>query len=615
MMQAAPNLLRVRKDTQNAGRYSDTMTKRFFFILAALLFSLRAAFAQDVIYIQVEAQPSLARAEDRARFYSADLADVNGFSLGAGWYGVALGPYAPSEAQAMLQRLRAEGRIPRDSYLAQPNEFLSQFWPVGAQLNPRALQPVDPIQPEVQVQQPVDEPAQEPVIIEAEPEPLPVVDDETPREARASEARMTRDEKKDLQVALKWAGFYTAAIDGAYGRGTRRSMSLWQEENGFEPTGVMTTYQRALLLQQYNAVLEGMGLRTVNDTRAGITMKLPTGVVKFDRYESPFAHYDASGDLGVKVLLISQPGSATTLFGLYDIMQTLEIVPLDGPREKGRNSFTLVGENSKIVSYTQASVSDGAIKGFTLIWPAGDEERRTRVLDEMIKSFETTSAVLDPAFAGDAPQSVDLISGLEVRKPRFSRSGFYIDRSGTVVTTLEAVQGCERVTLETDYKATVVAQDAELGIAVLRPSEAIAPQSFAQFSPVDPRLKSDVAVAGYSYEGAIGSPLLTFGTLADLRGLRGEDNVKRLAMAVLPGDAGGPVFDMAGSVVGMLLPRGSGNRQLPEDVNFAAKASAIQDLLSQAGVPVQSSAAAASMAPEDLSKLAGRMTALVSCWD
>ena len=599
------------------GRYGDTMTKRFFLVIAAMFFSLRAAFAQDVIYIQVEAQPSLARAEDRARFYSADLADVNGFSLGAGWYGVALGPYAPDQASTLLQQLRTQGRIPRDSYLAQPTEFLSQFWPIGAQLNPLSLQAVDPIQPQVEAQQPVEELAQVPQIDEAEPqrEVLPLLDDETPREARASEARMTRDEKKDLQVALKWAGFYTAAIDGAYGRGTRRSMSLWQEENGFEPTGVMTTYQRGVLLKQYNAVLEGMDLRTVTDTRAGITMKLPTGVVAFDRYESPFAKYAPSTDLGAQVLLISQPGSATTLFGLYDIMQTLEIVPLDGPREKGRNAFTLVGENSKIVSYTQARVEDGAIKGFTLIWPAGDEERRTRVLDEMIKSFEVTNAVLDPSFAGDAPQSVDLISGLEVRKPRFSRSGFYADRSGTVVTALDAVASCERVTLETDYKATIVAQDPELGIAVLRPSTAIAPQDFAQFSPVDPRLKSEVAVAGYSYEGAIGSPLLTFGTLADLRGLGGEDDVKRLAMAVLPGDAGGPVFDMAGGVVGMLLPRGSNNRQLPEDVNFSAKASVIQDLLSQAGVPVQSSAAAATMAPEDLSKLAGRMTALVSCWD
>lgn len=126
------NLLRVPQLTPTRASAVDIMTKRIFFILAAFFFSVRAAFGQDVTYIQVEAQPSLARAEDRARFYASSLADVNGFSLGAGWYGVALGPYDPAQARTLLQQLRAEGRIPRDSYLAQPAEFLSQFWPVGA---------------------------------------------------------------------------------------------------------------------------------------------------------------------------------------------------------------------------------------------------------------------------------------------------------------------------------------------------------------------------------------------------------------------------------------------------------------------------------------------------
>ena len=38
---------------------------------------------------------------------------------------------------------------------------------------------------------------------------------------------------------------------------------------------------------------------------------------------------------GVRVLLISQSGDQGTLFGLYDIMQTLEIVPMEGPRDRG----------------------------------------------------------------------------------------------------------------------------------------------------------------------------------------------------------------------------------------------------------------------------------------
>ena len=58
--------------------------------------------------------------------------------------------------------------------------------------------------------------------------------------------------------------------------------------------------------------------------------------MQFDHYEPPFVHYGERGGSGVRVLLISQPGDQSTLFGLYDILQTLEIVPLDGERERGR---------------------------------------------------------------------------------------------------------------------------------------------------------------------------------------------------------------------------------------------------------------------------------------
>ena len=47
-------------------------------------------------------------------------------------------------------------------------------------------------------------------------------------------------------------------------------MSVWQERNGFEVTGILTTAQRAALLRDYNAVLNGLGLAVVRDDTAGI---------------------------------------------------------------------------------------------------------------------------------------------------------------------------------------------------------------------------------------------------------------------------------------------------------------------------------------------------------
>ncbi|MCF6232511.1 MAG: serine protease [Rhodobacteraceae bacterium] len=571
------------------------------------VFSATSATAQDVVWIQVEAHPSLRTAQTRAQIYAGNLPDVSGFALGGNWYGVVLGPYTRPDAEQVLRAYRADRKIPADAFLSFTASLGQQFWPVGADVLGRGAvaAPVET----AEVAQVTSEPAvvSEPVIA--------AIPDETPAEARRSERALSADQRKDLQIALRAAGFYSAAIDGAFGPGTRGSMRDWQVSNGIDATGILTTRQRQMLMDQYNAPLISVGMALKADTKAGIKMQMPADAVQFSRYEPPFAHYDASSDLGAQVFLISQPGDQATLFGLYDIMQTLEIVPLDGPRERAEDSFTLEGRGKGIVSYTQARLVNGEIKGFTLIWPAGDEDRRTRVLSEMRNSFARLDGVLDPGAGGDAVQSVDLVSGLTVRKPRLSRSGFYIDGSGVVVTTAEAVQGCTRITLDHSYQAKVLATDTNLGVAVLRPSDALAPISVAQLRAGEPRLQTDVAVSGYSYEGVLGAPTLTFGKLEDTKGLRGEAELTRLAMATLPGDAGGPVFDAGGGVVGMLLPASGGDRQLPGNVAFAADAGAIRALLDSAGVNAATSQPTGALSPNDLVSMAGGMTVLVSCWE
>ncbi|CUH76583.1 trypsin-like peptidase domain-containing protein [Tropicibacter naphthalenivorans] len=592
--------------------------KQKVFALTTALFFAQGAFAQeDLVYIQVEARTSLSGAQQSVQNYAQAVQDVNGFSLGGGWYGVAIGPYTRERAQEVLGQLLADRAIPADSYIEPAQAYGQQFFPVGAQADRPAAAPVEqaeaapvPAEPVV-VEQP--EPVAAPVV-EAAPEPEP---EETVREARASERQLNRAERDALQIALKWAGFYQARIDGAFGPGTRRSMAAWQEANGHEATGVLTTRQRAQLLAQYNAVLDGMDLSLVADARSGISMELPLGAVKFDRYEAPFALFNPTGMVeGAQVLLISQPGDRSTMNGLYEIMQTLRIVPVEGARERRGDGFTLTGANDRIVSHTEVSLRNGEIKGFTLVWPANDEERRSRILDAMQASFERTNGVLDPAAVTDEGQAVDLVSGLEVRTPKLNASGFFVESRGTVLTSAEAVAQCDRVTLNGVYEARVMATEPTLGVAVLTPEERIAPRGVAQFLSDVPRIQSEVAVAGYSFGGVLTAPTMTFGTLEDVKGLGGEDRLTRLALASLPGDTGGPVFDAGGSVMGMLLPRQDpAGRQLPDQVSFAASGRMVLNWLRDNGIQPVARATNGVMDPEDLTALASDMTVLVSCWE
>ncbi|MAQ81923.1 MAG: peptidoglycan-binding protein [Maritimibacter sp.] len=615
--------------------------KKAFSALYSLVFIVWAGVAAaQGTFIQLEARPDLNSATQAARTYAANLTEVNGFRMASGWYGIALGPYTEEQAIQALAQLRAQGAIPPDSFLTEAAAYTQQFYPVGANAlgtqtdtdTPTGTQAQGQTQAEAEAEAEAPEAEQTneiPLVTEAEPEvvaepepeivaePEVIEDTETQQQAYQSEAALTREAKMELQRALQWFGFYAGAIDAAIGPGTRRSMAAWQEAEGLPVTGVLTTMQRDRLVGSYQSVLSSLGLGLRMDETAGIEMTMPLAMVEFDRYEPPFAHYESINDSGVRVLLISQTGTESTLLGLYDIMQTLEIVPVEGERNRTANSFTLTGENNRIKSYTYAVLTGGALKGFTLIWPAGEDRRFDVALRAMRDSFRAVPGAVLPDTIGDAAldRSVDLISGLKIRRPTSSRSGFFVDNSGMVLTTTEAVAGCGRISLDEVYTADVVAEDTGLGLALLQPQERLAPLDFARFQSAPVRLQSEIAVSGYSYEGLLSAPTLTYGTFADAQGLNGEPGLNRLALDASAGDAGGPVLDGTGAVVGMLLPaENPEGKRLPEDVTFTAAGTAVAEFLSNNGVSPAASTEIARLSGEDLAAYAAKVTVLVSCW-
>ena len=571
------------------------------------------ARAQESFWVQVEAHPTTAETIERAEAFQFSVGGAAGFRLSSGWNAVVLGPYDTREAAESVRRqLLGAGQIPGDAFVAEGRSLGAQLYPAGDAMTeaPAAPEPAlgpGPAETETASAEPEPDAPAEP----AEPP------EETLREAQASERLLTRDERAAIQVALQWFGYYNLGIDAAFGPGTRRAMTAWQEDRGLDATGVLTTRQREALIRDYSMELAALGMEEWEDERAGIRIQLPKAMVQFDRYEAPFAHFSARDESGVRALLISQSGTQATLFGLYEIMQTLDIVPLEGERQRQANSFVLTGQSDTLRSHTFAQYQRGQVKGWTLIWTPERDDQMERVLAMMQESFSTFGDTLpDGIGEASAVQRRDLLAGLTVRRPERSRSGFYIDATGTVLTTAAAVDQCQRVTIDEAYNAEVIARDDALGVAALRPETPLVPLAFAQFSSAPPRPASQVWISGFGFEDVLTRPLLTRGALEDLRGLQGEESLLRVGAEVMPGDSGGPVFNGNGGVIGLLLPPGdTGDRVLPSDVNFAASADALRTFLSDNAISVGTQSETVSVSPELLTRTAGDLTVLVSCWN
>jgi peptidoglycan hydrolase-like protein with peptidoglycan-binding domain len=452
--------------------------------------------------------------------------------------------------------------------------------------------------------------------LQADPAP-PAIPDETPQEARTSESLLTRPDREALQVGLQWFGFYPGAIDGAFGPGTRNAMAEWQAANGLEPTGILTTLQRATLVANYRADQAEFGFQTINEAEAGIEITLPMGQLAFDHYEPPFVHFVPKPGFDLRIVLISQPGDQAALAGLYDILQTLEIMPPTGDRALGETSFTINGADAGVASYAYVERGQGLIKGYMVTWNPAKADGIDRILPVLQNTFRAVGdTALDPGLVVmDAGTRTGLLAGLEVRRPASSRSGFFVTADGSVLTTTAAVDQCARVTIERDVEMTVALSDAKTGLAVLRPATPLAPPGIATFQQAPDRIGAEIAVAGYSYEDRLSAPVMTFGGLEAAEGLNGEPGLKRLALNALPGDAGGPVLDATGAVLGLLQPAPkAADRQLPPDLAYATDAATIAGVLTGLGITPLKATRQGALPPEDLTRAALQMTVLVSCW-
>ncbi len=93
--------------------------RRFAMIIGTAMPLLMAtgAFAEDVV-IRIEAKRGEAAAKAAATAWSASFPDIVTFPLGDEWIGIAIGPMPRESAEPRLESLKAENKIPNDSFIA-----------------------------------------------------------------------------------------------------------------------------------------------------------------------------------------------------------------------------------------------------------------------------------------------------------------------------------------------------------------------------------------------------------------------------------------------------------------------------------------------------------------
>lgn len=172
-------------------------------------------------------------------------------------------------------------------------------------------------------------------------------------------------------------------------------------------------------------------------------------------------------------------------------------------------------------------------------------------------------------------------------------SGFAIS-DGVAITNYHVVDEARTICIKgvmgdmnTGYTAELVATDKVNDIAILK----ITDGRFEGFNTIPYAVQQrmadvgeDVFVLGYPLTQALGNEIkLTNGIISSRTGYQGNISTYQMTAPVQPGNSGGPMFDIQGNVIGIVVAGVPG----AENVGYAIKTSYLKILIESAGLNIQ----------------------------
>ena len=203
-----------------------------------------------------------------------------------------------------------------------------------------------------------------------------------------------------------------------------------------------------------------------------------------------------------------------------------------------------------------------------------------------------------------------------------SGTGFFVTADGVIITNAHVVEGCSGIRATTAQGATavakLVARDVRNDLAVL--STGLAANKSAAFRGAV-RLGEAVEAFGYPLTEVLSkSGNFTLGNVSALVGIGEDSRYLQISTPVQPGNSGGPLLDQRGNLVGVVSTKLNAlkmmvatNGDIPQNVNFAIKASIAANFLEANGVAYATGGATQPMQPADLADQAKAMSVFVEC--
>ena len=430
---------------------------------------------------------------------------------------------------------------------------------------------------------------------------------------------LSAPEKRIVQAALAFSGDYNGLLDGAWGNGSQRALERYtlRHMNTLKP--VFADLQD--LLTVFEAERQISGWRITYTDASGMSFAFPDGFLTHMPMEgTSTTDVWSSADERFRLILAYGGMDSALSFHNYAYQhaspgstpyQSLKPGRLVTSTAMPAGIFAYVRSDKIGSIFMTVSILSGAEHAGRVALLSGSIQRG-RGSDLSLPAGGVLAALLRPAPA-PAPPAVATAPappfGARASNPGRSEAepdepnddsaapgtligsgtGFYINNTD-LVTAAHVVAGCGSLRLADGSALQVLAEDDALDLAALTGSRRSAVWLGIGDS-VQPKLGETVMALGFPYLGNLGQGLTaTNGNISALQGIDGGKNRIMISAPVQPGNSGGPLINVAGGVVGVVVSRVNdlevlkSTGTLPQNMNFAVPVQPLNGFLAGAGV-------------------------------
>ena len=250
------------------------------------------------------------------------------------------------------------------------------------------------------------------------------------------------------------------------------------------------------------------------------------------------------------------------------------------------------------------------------------EERTNQNLCEL-SEIAFNGSTIQAAPASTAPQTGAPSTASPAAASQSFGTGFFISSQGHALTNNHVTSSCRSITAILDgrkYPAQLVRSDERNDLALIR-VQTTTPVPFASFRSAPAiRAGEGIVVAGFPLPSLLQNGLnITLGNVSALAGLGGNTAFLQLTAPVQPGNSGGPLLDMGGNIVGVVVSKLDAARiaqvtgDIPQNINFAVQGIMARLFLEAGGQRVEERSSSKELRVGDVGDRARAFTFQIQC--